>query len=42
MENKELESIWADGIPPKIDPNDLMKPEDNLNLCFRFFVERYF
>ena len=40
MENKELESIWADGVPSKVSEQDVMKQEDNLLLCIRFFVEQ--
>ena len=40
MNNQELESIWADGIPAKINPEDLMKPEDILKLCIRFTLEK--
>ena len=38
--SKELESIWADGIPAKINKEDIMVPADILKLCIRFTIEQ--
>ena len=39
--NKEvLESIWADGVPAKINKEDIMVPADILKLCIRFTIEQ--
>lgn len=40
MNNQELESIWADGVPAKINKEDVMVPLDILKLCMRFTVEQ--
>ena len=39
MEKKIVESIWADGIPAKIDPKDRMTEEDVLKLAINFALE---
>lgn len=38
MQN-ELESIWADGIPSKIDPKDRIEPEGILKMCLQYTME---
>lgn len=38
QENK-LESIWADGIPPKIEEKDKLEPKAVLQLCIQFVME---
>lgn len=39
MEKKIVESIWADGIPAKIDPKDRMTEEDVLKLAINFALD---
>ena len=39
MNNENLESIWADGVPTKINKDDILMPLDILKLCMRFTVE---
>ena len=40
MNNQQLESIWADGVPAKINKEDLMTIIDLNQICIRFTVER--
>ena len=40
MNNQQLESIWADGVPEKINKEDLMTIIDLNQICIRFTVER--
>lgn len=39
MQNNELESIWADGVPAKIDDRDRIEPKGILQMCIRFAIE---
>ncbi len=39
MQNNELESIWADGIPNKIEDKDKIEPKGILQMCIRFVLE---
>lgn len=39
MEQNNIESIWADGVPSKIDPKDLLEPQELLRLCIRFALD---
>lgn len=40
MNNQELESIWVDGIPNKINKEDLLTVDEMIKICIRFTVER--
>lgn len=40
MNNQELESIWADGVPSKINKEDLLTPAELTKICIRFLVEK--
>lgn len=39
-EDKEMESIWAPGIPKNINPSDRLQPKVVLDLCIRFVLEK--
>ncbi len=39
MQNNELESIWADGIPNRIKDDDRIEPKGILQMCIRFVLE---
>lgn len=39
MQQNNLESIWADGIPSKIEEKDLLEPKAVLQMCIRFTLE---
>ncbi|MDE6407276.1 MAG: hypothetical protein K2K50_01550, partial [Anaeroplasmataceae bacterium] len=34
-----MESIWADGIPEKIEEKDKLEPKSVLNLCMHYVLE---
>ncbi|MDE6241606.1 MAG: hypothetical protein K2M08_04175 [Anaeroplasmataceae bacterium] len=38
QENK-MESIWADGIPAKIEDKDKLEPRSVLNMCIHYVIE---
>ncbi|MDE7385364.1 MAG: hypothetical protein K2M84_06365, partial [Anaeroplasmataceae bacterium] len=38
QENK-MESIWADGVPAKIEDKDRLEPRNVLNMCIHYVVE---
>ncbi|MDE5855777.1 MAG: hypothetical protein K2H06_01890, partial [Anaeroplasmataceae bacterium] len=38
LENKQ-ESIWADGVPSKIEDKDRLEPKAVLNMCIHFVIE---
>ncbi len=37
----ELESVWVDGIPPRIEKNDLLTLEEVLKICLQYFIKDY-
>ncbi len=39
MKDKQIESIWADGIPNKIDDKDRIDAKGILQMCIRFVLE---
>ena len=39
MQNNEMESIWADGVPPRINKEDIMTPSEILKVCLNYMVE---
>lgn len=40
MEKNNLESVWADGVPEKINPEDVLPPKHILDMCIRFTLEQ--
>lgn len=36
----QYESIWADGVPAKINKEDILTPENILSMCIRFTIEQ--
>ena len=40
MNNQQMESIWADGVPAKINKEDLLTTNDIIKICIRFTVEK--
>lgn len=40
MEKNNLESVWADGVPQKINPEDVLPPKHILDMCIRFTLEQ--
>lgn len=38
MQNNQMESIWADGVPAKINDEDLLTPKETLRMCINFTV----
>ncbi|MDE5714941.1 MAG: hypothetical protein K2I42_02305 [Anaeroplasmataceae bacterium] len=41
MLEKELESIWVEGIPSKIEKDDLLNLQEVLNICLQYFIKDY-
>lgn len=39
MAEKQMESIWADGVPAKIEEKDLLPIQRILSMCVRFTLE---
>lgn len=39
MEQNDLESIWVDGVPNRIDPKDRLTPLEILRMCIHYSVE---
>lgn len=39
MQQNEVESIWADGVPENINPKDRLEPEELLKLCIQFTIQ---
>lgn len=39
MQQTKPESIWADGIPAKIETKDRLEPKDILHMCVRFVLD---
>lgn len=39
MQQNEMESIWADGIPENINPEDRLEPVELLKLCLQFTIQ---
>ena len=40
VNNQQMESIWADGVPAKINKEDLLTTNDIIKICIRFTVEK--
>ena len=39
MQENKIESIWADGIPAKIEDKDRVEPKTVLNMCIHYVIE---
>ncbi|MDE7263545.1 MAG: hypothetical protein K2N64_02650 [Anaeroplasmataceae bacterium] len=39
MQHNSLESIWVDGIPSRIEKEDLLEPKAVLQMCIRFTLD---
>lgn len=40
MNNEQLESIWADGVPAKIDEKDVLTYQEILRICIKFVLDK--